>query len=63
MEEKEDQMKGVNWVPGIATVQSAYRSELSGIVGILVTVAIIVKQFGTVGGGMTIASDEESALD
>ena len=48
-EEKEDILKDVNWVTGTATDQSAtYRSELSGIAGILATVAIVVKQFGIV---------------
>jgi len=62
-EEKEDRLKGVNWVPGSALDQSAYRSELTGIVGILATTAIIVKQFGIVTGEITIALDGESALD
>ena len=62
-EETEDRLKAVNWVPGSPIDQSAYRSELTGIVGILATTAIIVQHFGIVTGGITIALDVESALD
>ena len=62
-EEKEDRLKDVNWVTGSPLDQSAYRSELTGIVGILATTSIIVKQFGIVTGGITIALDGESAFD
>jgi len=62
-DEKEDRLKGVNWVLSSPIDQSAYRSELTGIVGILATTAIIVQHYGIVTGGMTIALDGESALD
>ena len=62
-DDKEDRLNGVNWVPGSPIDQSAYRSELTGIAGILATTEIIVKHFGIVTGGITIALDGESALD
>ena len=48
---------------GPADDQSAYRCELAGTVGMLATVAILVKQFHLTYGAITIALDGESALD
>ena len=55
-------MDGSNYVNGIAEDQSPYRSELAGVIGILVTVDIIVKQNNITTGSITIALDGESAL-
>jgi hypothetical protein len=39
-----DPLDGDNWVPGLPTDQSAYRSKLAGIAGILSAVAVIIQQ-------------------
>jgi hypothetical protein len=38
-------LDGDNWVPGMLTDQSAYRSKLAGIAGILSGVAIIIQHY------------------
>ena len=43
--------------------QSAYRSELAGTIGVIATVAILVKQFSITSGAITVALDGESALE
>jgi hypothetical protein len=58
-----DPLDDDNWVPGLPTDQSAYRSELAGIVGILSAVAVIIQQYDITKGSITIALDRESALD
>jgi hypothetical protein len=52
-----------NWVPGLPTDQSAYRSELAGIAGILSAVAVMIQQYDITSGSITIALDGKSALD
>ena len=56
-------LEAANWVPGLAFDQSAYRSELAGVAGILAAVAIIVQHYELTTGSITIALDGESALD
>jgi hypothetical protein len=58
-----DPLDGDNWVPGLPTDQSAYRSKLTGIAGILSAVAVIIQQHDITAGSITIALDGESALD
>jgi hypothetical protein len=52
-----DPLDGDNWVPGTSTDQSAYRSELAGIAGILSVVAIIIQHYDINKGSITIALD------
>ena len=59
----EERLDGSNYVTRSAEDQSAYRSELAGIIGVLATVAILVKQFSITSSAITIALDGESALD
>ena len=54
--------KGCNWVPGLEDEQSAYRSELAGISGVLASLKIIVKKFKIDSGTIEIGLDGESAL-
>ena len=56
-------LSGSNFVPGLPEDQSAYRSELAGILGVLYSVEILVTHFHTTSGSITIALDGESALD
>ena len=44
-DDDEERLDGSNYVTGFAEDQSAYRSELAGAIGVLATVAILVKQF------------------
>jgi len=53
---------GTNIVPGRIEDQSAYRGELGGILGSLVTMKILCKQFGVTHGTVTIGVDCEGAL-
>ena len=61
-ENDEERLYGSNYVTGIAEDQSPYRSELAGVIGILVTVDVIVKHYNITSGSITIAFDSESAL-
>jgi hypothetical protein len=54
-----DPLDGDNWVPGLPTDQSAYRSELAGIAGILSAVVVIIQQYDITSGSITIALDGE----
>ena len=58
-----DAFKGCNWVPGLKHEQSAYRSELAGINGLLSSIKIIVKKFNIRSGSIEIGLDGESAKD
>lgn len=53
----------VNTVPGPASIQSAYRSELAGILSSLTHVKIICDKFEINDGSITIACDGEQALN
>jgi hypothetical protein len=53
---------GVNLVPGNANEQSAYRAELAGIVGILVTLQIVCTFYNITEGSISIGLDGEMAL-
>ena len=61
--ENADVLEAVNWVPGTVIDQSAYRSELAGVCGILACLSIIVQHFDIKTGGITIALDGESAFN
>jgi hypothetical protein len=52
-----DPLDGDNWVPGLPTDQSAYRSKLAGIAGILSAVAVIIQQYDITKGSITIVLD------
>ena len=56
------QLWGTNWVPGSLTTQSAYGSELAGIIGVLSSVKLIIEKFNIQGGSITLVLDGESAL-
>jgi hypothetical protein len=58
-----DPLDGDNWVPGTPTDQSAYRSELAGIAGILSVVAITIQHYDITKGSITVALDGYSAQD
>jgi hypothetical protein len=55
-------LRGDNIVAGQPGDQSAYRSELSGLLGIVVTVCEICKVHRIVEGRITVACDGEEAL-
>ena len=61
-DENTDGLEAVKWVPGTIIDQSAYRSELAGVYGILAWLPIIVQQFDIEAGGIMIALDGESIL-
>ena len=56
-------LTGVNVVPGSDEDQSAFRSELAGIYGILTAVSSLCSLHEVLSGGITVACDGESALD
>jgi len=62
-DENADGLEAVNWVPGTVIDQSAYRSELAGVCGILACLSIIVQRFDIEASGITIALDGESSLN
>jgi hypothetical protein len=53
---------GVNAVPGACKEQSAYRSELAGVSGILMVLDILCKKFRIQSGGIEIGLDGQQAL-
>ena len=46
----------------MADDQSTHRSELTGVIGILAMVAVLVKHYNITSGSITIALDGESVL-
>ena len=56
-------LTGVNVVPGTDDDQSAFRSELAGIYGIITATNALCAFHNITGGGITVACDGESALD
>ena len=54
---------GKNWVTGAADDQSAFRSELAGLLGILSALTTIVKMYKITQGCIEIACDGKSALN
>jgi hypothetical protein len=56
------QFTGVNFIPGLPTDQSAYRSELGGASGIIAVIESIVEVFGLQSGTITIGLDGEQAM-
>ena len=57
-----DRLEGCNFVTGLPADQSAYRSELAGVIGILSALSVLVHQHTITSGSVTIALDGESAL-
>ncbi len=55
-------IKGWNWVPGSTHVQSSYRSELSGLLGIVSFIVELCTFHDIKYGSITIACDNFSAL-
>lgn len=58
-----NRLVGKNWVPGGINDQSAYRSELSGLSGILSSFAIIVEIYNITEGSIEIACDSQGVLN
>ena len=56
-------LSGSDFVPGLPDDQSAYCSELAGILGVLYSMEILVTRFFITSGTITIGLDGESALD
>ena len=56
-------LEGRTFVTGEAEIQSAYRSELSGIDGCLTLIEILVKVYNIQEGEVEIALDSQSALN
>ena len=55
---------GQNWSTGSKSEKSAYRSELTGIIGVLASLSVITQQHNvTTGGITTIALDDKSAMN
>ena len=54
---------GISWSPGTKVDQNPYRSKLVGIDGGLLILAILLKYFNIMEGGIKIALDGESALN
>ena len=56
-------LTGVNVVPGVATDQSAFRSELAGLYGIIMAITTICTSRNILHGCVTVACDGEAALE
>jgi hypothetical protein len=56
-------MTGVNVTPSKQSAQSAFRSELSGLYGVVTGTEVVCKVFHVKTGQITVACDRESALD
>ena len=54
---------GQNWSTGSKSEQSAYCSELAGIIGVLASLAVITQRHNVTTGGITIALDGKSAMN
>ena len=54
--------KGNNWVTGSGDDQSAYRSELAGVIAALTILDVLVRHHKITDGTVTIALDGDSAL-
>ena len=54
--------KGNNWVTGSREDQSAYQSELAGVIAALTMLDILVRHHDLTEGSITIALDVDSAL-
>ena len=61
-DDQNSSMEGSLVVPGAEADQNAYRSELFGILGVLVMVTAICKEYQIQAGGITIYCDGESAV-
>ena len=60
--DKQHWVKGWNWVTGPPSSQSAYRSELAGVIASLTMLDIIVRQNNITEGEVTIALDGLTAM-
>lgn len=54
-------LEGANFVTGLPEEQTAHRSELAGVLGVLTSVDALVHFYGIDSGSITIALDGESA--
>ncbi len=54
---------GANWITGTREEQSAYRSELGGIIAGLTIIDAIIRYKNIPSGSVTIALDNDSAID
>ncbi len=61
-ERLENRIIGVNAVPGAADEQSAYRSELAGVSGIIHILKLLCKKFSIKDGSVQIGLDGDQAL-
>ena len=59
----DDPLLGFNWVPGMPSHQSPFRSELSGIDGVLTSLEIIVFFHDITSGTITIGIDCTGAMN
>mmetsp|Transcript_38493 Transcript_38493/g.41756 ORF Transcript_38493/g.41756 Transcript_38493/m.41756 type:complete len:157 (-) Transcript_38493:1075-1545(-) len=55
--------KGCNWVTGPKSSQSAYHSELAGVISSLTILDILVRHHNITKGAETIALDGKTAMD
>ena len=55
--------KGCNWVNGPISSQSAYRSELTGVIALLTIIDILVRHHSITEGAVTIALDGKTAME
>ena len=62
MQDQQHWVKGCNWVTGPPSSQSAYRSELAGVIVSLTMLDIIVCHYGITEGAVTIALDGLTAM-
>ena len=54
--------RGNNWVTGLDEDQSAYRSELAGVIAALTILDVLVRHHNITDEAVTIALDGDSAL-
>ena len=55
--------KDCNWVTGPASSQSAYRSELAGVIASLTVINTLVRHHSITEGAVTIALDGKTAME
>jgi hypothetical protein len=58
-----DCLEAVNMTPGLPFDQSAYRSELGGVIGSLTLILAVCKSFWIQDGSVTLALDGEAAMN
>ena len=55
--------KGCNWVTSPASLQLAYRSELTGVIASLIVIDVLVRHHSITEGAVTIALDGKTAME